>query len=153
MTMPQRDFLAGLLLLALGVAYGVLTAQLPERLVPNLPGPDFFPWLICGLCVLLASVLLITSGRILWSQGAGERVPGFFPWRPLTMLVWLALFIIVLPHAGFLVAGIPFITGLTVLYGARRPLTIGLVSVLVPVALYYLFNDGFQILLPTGSWV
>ena len=55
--MAGRNLLAGCGLLAFSLAYGVLTTGLPDRTLPNTPGPAFFPWFITGSLVILSAAL------------------------------------------------------------------------------------------------
>ncbi len=40
--MALRNIVAAVALLALGIVYGYLAMRLPERDLPNIPGPSFF---------------------------------------------------------------------------------------------------------------
>ena len=69
------------------------------------------------------------------------------------MLGWWLGFIIALPYAGFLLAGIPFFVGLMIMCEQRRWIVILAASTVIPVILFYLFRNGLNILLPTGAWM
>ena len=59
MSMSAKNVVAGLVLLLIGLAYGFLAMQLPERSVPNVPGPAFFPGVVATIIVILSLALLI----------------------------------------------------------------------------------------------
>jgi len=147
----RRDALIGVILLVIGVIYGVLTAALPNRSLPNTPGPAFFPWLITGAFIFLAAALLIQSFRddahvsLRVSTAGDSRLPVF-------ALTWFVIYLGALPFTGFLPATIPFFAGMVWFYGERSPLVLILAAIIVPSSLYYLFRHGFQILLPAGAW-
>ena len=57
--MAQRNLIAGVILTALGIFYGLLTVGLPNLSLPGTPGPTLFPWLITTGWVVLSSALLL----------------------------------------------------------------------------------------------
>jgi len=147
--MGRRNVIAALVLLGLVATYAVLTTQLPDRTIPNTPGPSFFPWVVTGSLLVLAAGLLV-QGLRQWSAGPGAAAPADGGARRTAGLVWFALYLAALPGLGFLVAGLPFFAGLMMLYGGARGVWVAVASVAMPVFLFYAFRDGFQILLPLG---
>ncbi len=147
----RRDVIVGAALLVIGVAYGLMTASLPNRSLPNTPGPAFFPWLITVGLILLSVALLIRS-----LTGEGDKAPqtpsdGLAD-RRLLMLISFGIYLVLLPYAGFLPASVPFFAGLMWLYGELNRLVLTLATIVIPAGLFYLFRLGFQILLPAGVW-
>ena len=150
--MSLKNVIGAILLLIVGVIYGYLSTQLPERAVPNVPGPAFFPGLVAILIVLMAIALLLKGLIGLKNESAISA--GFsFPLRPLLMLGWWLGFVISLPYAGFVLAGIPFFAGLMIMCEQRRWVVVLAGSTVIPVILFYLFRSGLNILLPTGAWM
>ncbi len=147
--MGRRNVIAALVLLALGAGYGVLTTGLPSRTIPDTPEPSFFPWVVTGSLLALAFGLLVQGIRQ-WSDGAASEAPARGTHRRFTGLAWFALYLAALPSLGFLVATVPFFAGLMVLYGGARGPWLAVASVAMPAFLFYVFRDGFQILLPLG---
>ena len=152
MTMPMKHIIAGIVLALLGLAYGLYASQLPVRSGLNVPGPAFFPYLIAGLVTLRSAALFIQGVRGL-RQAGGAAGGVSVPVRAGAIVVWFALFIAVLPHLGFLIAGIPFFAGLMLMCGTRRWVAVGIWSVVIPMVLFHLFRQGFQILLPNAPWM
>lgn len=151
MPMGRRNIIAAIVLLGIGIWYGVLTAALPERTLPNTPGPSFFPWLITGFLMLLSAALLVQGiGRLKTEETTPPSATGSR--RRVFALLWFAAYLAALPSAGFWPASIPFFAGLMVLYGARSRLVVVAVAVVVPLLLFFLFRYGFQIFLPRGVW-
>lgn len=146
--MARRNVIAALVLIVLAIVYGILTDGLPNRSLPNTPGPSFFPWLIAGGLLVLAVALLVQGLKKPGDTAdtAGNVMGG----RQAAALAWYALYLAALPHAGFISAGIPFFAGLMVLYGARRPHWIALGSIAAPVSLFLLFRHLFLIPMPRG---
>lgn len=147
----RRDVIAGAVLLVIGVAYGVTTASLPNRSLPNTPGPAFFPWLITVGLILLSVALLVRSLRADGDESP-HALSDRLAVRRLFTLLWFVVYLVLLPYAGFLAASVPFFAGLMWLYGERNRLVLVLATLIVPVSLFYIFRLGFQILLPAGVW-
>ena len=148
--MALRNIVAATVLLALGIAYFYLATQLPERSLPNIPGPSFFPYLIGVVLVGLALALLVQGARG-WRRapielGLPERLPAF-----VALLVFGA-YILALPRLGFLIASIPFAGVMIWLYGGRNKLFVATGAVVLPLLLSLLFREVFRIPLPQGSW-
>ena len=147
----RADVIAAATLLVVGLTYGFLTASLSTLSLPNTPGPAFFPWLITAGLLLLSAILLVQS------LADDRREPthtstGPISFRRPLMLGLFCAFLVLLPVAGFLAAGIPFVAGLVWLYGERNWLVLTAAGILVPVSVLYIFRSGFNILLPTGFW-
>ncbi len=149
--LARRNVIVGAVLLVIGVAYGLMTASLPDRSLPNTPGPAFFPWLITGGLLVLSAALLarsLTADGIDSPQTSSDRLAN----RRVVFLIWFGVYLITLPYAGFLPASIPFFVGLMWLYGERNRLALTLATIIIPTCLFYIFRLGFQILLPAGAW-
>ena len=147
--MGRRNVIAALVALALGAGYAVLTTGLPVRTIPNTPGPSFFPWMVTGSLLALAFGLMVQGVRQ-WPDGTAPAAPPREAGRRAAGLVWFAIYLATLPSLGFLLATIPFFAGLMVLYGGARNVQIAVASIAMPVFLFYVFRDVFQILLPRG---
>jgi putative tricarboxylic transport membrane protein len=146
--MARRNVIAACVLLTITLLYGVLTAGLPARSLPNTPGPAFFPWLITAALATLSTALLVRGLR-------GSREPGRSVPSPVTPRGWLALaafliYVALLPVLGFLIASVPFFAALMFLYGEHRRLHIALTAMLVPTLVFVVFRYAFQMLLPPG---
>ena len=149
--MARRNLIAGCGMLALSLIYGVLTASLPERSLPNTPGPAFFPWFIAAALGILSIALLAQGLR------GSESTTGVGP-KSVTGRGWIGLgafvvYLTLVPALGFLTASIPFFAVLTALYGQRNRLLVALTAVVVPALVYVVFRHGFQMLLPQGLWL
>lgn len=149
--MRNRNIIAGIVLLGIGLGYGVLTSQLPVRTLPHTPDPSFFPWLNTGFILVLAAALLLQA--YLARENAEESIDGISPGRSVIVALTLGaffLYVIVLPIAGFLLATIPFFAILMLLFGERRPVWVASGSILLPVLLFVVFRHGFGVFLPRG---
>ena len=148
--MGQKNVVVALVLIAVAAGYGILAAGLPERTVPNTPGPSFFPWLITIAIAGLATALLWQGRRAMQGTGSGAGFSGFDRKAALTLVIF-AIYLGLLPVAGFLLASIPFTAALILLFGGRNRLVVVAGSVGMPVLLFYLFREVFSILLPAGA--
>jgi len=148
--MRTKNIAAALVLIALGIGYGYLTAGLPKRSLPNTPDPSFFPWIITG-CLLLLAGLLLVQGLAAPRKGPEDAVNAPPLRAPAVFLVVFALYVAVLPHAGFLAASVPFFAVLMALYGERRWRVIAAASLTVPVILVLVFRHVFHVPLPKGA--
>tara|TARA_B100000315_G_scaffold260594_1_gene323284 strand:+ start:5402 stop:5875 length:474 start_codon:yes stop_codon:yes gene_type:complete len=147
--MRTRNLIAAIILLLLCAGYAYLTANLPTRAIENTTQPSFFPWVVT-VCMAVLSLALLAQGLLpLVSQQAPKAfdVPAK---RLIYGLILSVAYFILLPTLGFLAANIPFFAGLMYLYGERRPLLIAAGSILISLVIFYLFREGFQILLPSG---
>ncbi len=75
----NRDFLAGLLFLALGVLTMVFARDYPIGLAARM-GPGYFPMVLGGLLCLFGLVVMVRGMR------SGEPVRGEWGWRPLGLI-------------------------------------------------------------------
>lgn len=147
--MRRRNIIAAAVLIAFSIGYGILTSQLPERSLPNTPGPPFFPWIATAILLALSLGLLASSvfGR---DRAVLPAAPAAARLRALALLGGLVGYLVILPGLGFLLATIPFFALLMLLFGERRPLPVATGSVGVTIALYVLFRHGFGVFLPRG---
>jgi len=152
MSMAHKNIAAAIGLLAFTGWYAVLTTGLPERaIMPNTPGPSFFPWLItAALCALSVTLLFQGISRLKHQTGAvAERQDVR---KPVLALVSIAIYLAALPYLGFVPASVIFFAALMWLYGARNPVLIAAGAIAGPVILFVLFRYGFNIILPRGLW-
>jgi len=152
MTMPVKNIIAAITLMIVGIGYGLLAFRLPDRASIGVPGPGFFPELVAGLMVLMSAALLVKglTGLRQSNMATGQIS---FPGKPCGLIVWFGLLIYLLPFLGFLIVSIPFFAGIMLQSDPYRFRRFAAGAVLIPVVLYYLFRDGFHILLPSVPWM
>ena len=151
MSMGHRNLAAGFVLLTAGIGFALATGQLPDRTLPDTPGPAFFPWLIASGLIGLSGALIVQGLFAIRQRGeefSGYRLPG----RGWLALGGFAAYLLLLPFAGFVLASMPFCGGLVALYGERRPVIVLTAAILIPILLFLVFSTGFQVLLPRGAW-
>lgn len=151
MSTPRRNIAGAVVLLPLCVGYILLALDLPDRPMIGAPGPAFFP-LTIGACLLVLSLVLLVQGIAALRAGeGGEAKVGWTPSRrALAVLGCFAVYLLLLPVAGFLLSSVPFFAALMYLYGARRAWVVALGALAAPALLFVLFRYGFQIVPPRG---
>ena len=148
LSMRQKNIIAALVLICFGLLYAVLTALLPDRSLPNTPGPSFFPWISTALILALSAWLLMHGLR----QPRESAEPRHSMSRRSTVIVLAAFvaYLVAMPALGFVLATLPFFAVMMVQFGERRPLWVGVGAVCVTALLYMVFRHGFGVFLPQG---
>ena len=149
--MRAKNIAGSLALIAFGIAYGFLTTGIPERTLPNTPGPPFFPRILTVCLLTLSVAWLIQSvrgksdeippGEMAATGGRGRRGAG---------LLAFLLYLMVLPYLGFPLSTPPLFAVLMWVFGERRPVAICAYSLAVPLFFYVLFKLLFRIQLPAS---
>lgn len=152
MTMPEKNIIAAIFFAVIGIGYGLVASEMPDRAAIGVPGPAFLPNLIAGIVVFLSVALLIKG--IAGLKDSQQATPGYaIPVTAVGLIAGFAVFLFSLPYLGFLFAGVPFFAGLMIMCKSRRWLHIIIGAIVIPVFLFYLFRDGFHILLPHALWM
>ena len=147
--MRSRNTISAIILLALTIGYGLMTANLPTRAIEASTQPSFFPWVVT-FCLFILSVLLLTQGLLPLVSTQTPSPMNVRRWKIFSGLIAVAIYLTTLPQLGFVIANILLFATLMVLYGERRPVPLLSGSVLVPIAIFLIFRDLFQIRLPSG---
>lgn len=116
------------------------------------PGAGFFPfWLALGVTIC-AVIILLQSFRAPAAADGGRPFIPAGAWKPL-LIVFLpmAAVVAVIDYLGIYLGGALYLAGYTWLVGRHRWTTVVLVSVLVPLALFFIFEKWFLLSLPKGS--
>lgn len=148
MRRAETGMALALALFALAMVWESL--ELPVGWTGSGPGAGFFPfWLSVGL-VLSGAVVFVQSLR---PRGSGDKE--FIPdraWKPL-LVAFLPMVAVIglLDYLGIYLGGALYLAGYMRLVGRFRWLPILLVSVLVPLLLFFIFERWFLLLLPKGS--
>ena len=147
--MRTKNLTAAVGFLAFGALYAYLTAQLPRRL-GNVPGPSFFPWVLTW-CFLGLSAVLLVQGLLAepWHAPRPEAEKGTTR-RTAAGLLFLAVYLALLPFLGFLLATPLAFAALMWVAGENRPLYIAGWSVGMTALLYLMFHYLFQVPFPAA---
>lgn len=140
----HRDFWAGLMFVAIGVAFAVL-AQDYALGTPARMGPGFFPTMLGVLLALLGTAIVLQS----LARGNADQRVGSIRWRPLALvLLSVLVFALALPRLGFVVA-IVLLVGISAMASDEFRWKETIVAILVLLALSWLvFVQGLELQFP-----
>lgn len=150
--MHGRNLIAGLVLCAVAGTYAYLIGTIPDRSLPNTPGPTFMPWLIALAMGALSLALVVQGSMGLRSARGSDRSEAIegLDGKTIALLGAMVAYVIAIPLVGFLIASMIFFAVAMVLFGARNPIVVACASIVVPIALQFLFRNAFSIILPAG---
>ncbi|MFK7890541.1 MAG: tripartite tricarboxylate transporter TctB family protein [Granulosicoccus sp.] len=117
--------------------------------------PGVFPMLASGCMILAALCLLIDVYRK--SSAGSPPAAGFIativPVRHWVLIAMVVFYLVAMPYLGFfLSSGLFLLCAFQYLW--KRPVVITLVLTIVSLlAIYLVFREVFQIVLPQGSWL
>ena len=149
--MRQSDIISGLVLTVFGLV--TIFVIVPDQISGSSAygvAPDVFPLTLIWATTIFSVVLWVS--RLIKGRG-GPREESPLPakdWAFIAaMAVFLAVAVAAIAYLGFIAAGIAIVALLMLVMGERRnPLRLGLVSVITPVALYFVFWSLFNVPLP-----
>ncbi|MGL5930970.1 MAG: tripartite tricarboxylate transporter TctB family protein [Dermatophilaceae bacterium] len=141
---------------ALASAAVVVVLAAREVLVPptvTAVGPRFVPYLVGAL---LAAVAVALSVDVL--RGGRARTEEGEPVQPVDLRTTGLLVVVLIAHialidaAGWVVAASLLFSGSALVLGARRPVPLVAVSVVLPLLTYMAFTEGLGVALPAGPF-
>lgn len=102
--------------------------------------------------VLMGLSVILLVGSLLRGLPAAASDPAFEPvsLSLIALVLWIILYVILLPIAGYLVASMIFMVGASLLYGNRRWQVILPWAVILPTGLQLFFEKVMIILLPAS---
>lgn len=115
------------------------------------PGAGFFPfWLSVGVAVT-GAVILIQSLQPAAHAAPDEEFVPVHAWKPL-LVVFLPMVAVVafIDYLGIYIGGAIYLAGYMRLVGRFRWVPVILVSIAIPLALFFLFERWFFLLMPKG---
>lgn len=149
--LSTRNRKLSLFLLILSIGYLYLSFQLPAyKLVPV--DADAIPKTLGFILMILSITLFFIKD----TKEDAEKQKSTLPENKkdtlllITVAVFIIIYIATLESLGFIINSILFIFVTTLLLGYRRHLVNLVVSALVPITFYYLFDSLLKINLPSG---
>ena len=151
--MNRAELSLSLGVVALGVAAGAVTAQLPSEGGYARIGPNFFPAVVAAGLVLLGAWLLWEALRGGWRNRAVAE-PGSehaflrnsFAWVSAGLFLHLAL----IGTAGFVIAGTILFACVARGFGSTRAVRDAALGVVLSIAVYLFFVKFLNVGLPAG---
>ncbi|MDO5033501.1 MAG: tripartite tricarboxylate transporter TctB family protein [Eubacteriales bacterium] len=142
------------LFLVMGVALLIhaLTKHYAQAMPDWKMSPYLFPLLVAFLLILLSGSLLMDAIRSLKPTKQTEETVVDAPtiyWKKVLVVVIISLlYYLLMPLLTFIPSTILFLVTMFLYLGERRPLMIGLISVITAGSLYALFALGLNVMLP-----
>lgn len=172
-----KDIISGSFLFVVGLVYFALSFTIKLSFIDRVVGSRMFPQII-GILMMALSLYIVVTGVIslkkseaapkkdsektLMEKGeeaenAGEDTSRKGAIKVLLVLVSFGLYCLLLDGVGFNAATILYLFSQMVLMGDGKPSVKRIVfyivlSVIVSVCVYYMFNTGFNLILPKASW-
>ena len=109
--------------------------------------PNFFPQILLSFWAAICVILIV---RALLIKDTKEANPLWG--RLFTAFILTGAYIFLVGHVGFLMASMPFACAFMILFGYRKPLIIGTVTIVFPLATWWIFTEVLKIYLPTSPW-
>lgn len=162
------DRIIAVAVIAFTAVYCYGAAQIPLLSFGDPIGPRLFPYLIGGLLLLGAIVLLFEtrapSRRASGAEGPATAEPSAdgnpesghedrarqVPLLIAGILVWTFIYILGFERLGYIISTTIFLFGLTLYFHPRRWLVNSAVSLLLPAAIYFAFDRLLNVNLPAG---
>ena len=144
-----KDILAGLLFVAFGLAFAILSISYEIGSTLKM-GPGYFPFVLGGLLVILGGAILVKGFR----AGGGEDI-GVIPWRALALILGaVVLFGLTVRGLG-LVPTVLLVAVMSVFASRRTNVVMALaISAGLTVACVLVFVVALRLRLPLlGPWI
>ncbi len=117
-------------------------------------GPEVFAYIVGGLLLVLSGAQIIAVIR--GERGTPEGVEGGVAvsdpnWKAFGLLAGaLVLYAFLMPILGFPIMGAVLYFLVAKAIGAKRNLRTAIIAVLLSIAIFFAFNEGLQLQLPSG---
>ena len=142
------------------VAAGLLTyfwiiPQFIRRRANVLIGPEFFPQIVVTLFILLSLVGIFLEYKAMKAEG--ENFAGYSvnlkQYIPHALFILSGvIFVMIAPILGFVVAAMPFLLFLLILFGADNKVQNIVITIIYPIILFWLFRDVLGVRFPIGMF-
>jgi putative tricarboxylic transport membrane protein len=149
--MKKVNIILSAFLIGFGIFYAYLTAELPERNLPNTLGSDFMPWVLVGCLFFLSLLLLI---RTVWGGSPENFDSSISPKEGFGVIYLTACvfaYVKLMGLIGFVLATPIFLALLMLITGSRKWKEIVIVPIVATFGIYLLFQKIFQVILPRGD--
>lgn len=140
----RPNMIASVVILTIVIAAFVASFDVLDTSGSSDPGPAAYPRFVLVMIAICAALLFFVH-----DDEDGEVQPRNLK-VVFTLLGLLALYIFLLPITGYILATILFVLCALWLAGERRPLVLGLYSILFAIVIYLVFSNYLNIVLPSG---
>ncbi len=141
-------------LFVVAVTVLVDTAGMTKSNAVGFVGPEVFAYIVGGLLLVLCGVQIIADLR--GERGTPEGVEGGVAvsdpnWKAFGILAaGLVLYTLLMPILGFPIMGAVLYFLVAKAIGAKNNLRTALIAVLLSITIFFAFNEGLQLQLPSG---
>ena len=146
-SMKRVDVITAILLLP--VCAWVFYESRTWPILPDMGDPKWIPRGV-AVCLLAAAVLLFVRAL----QGRSLTLPSRLQGADRARVLWVAVltgaYVILLEPLGFITATAPYMLGFGLALGERRWLRLTAFAIVVPAAMYLLFDATLNVPLPRG---
>jgi putative tricarboxylic transport membrane protein len=146
-SLKKVDIISALLLLPVCAWVFYESGKWPR--LPDLGNPGWIPRGV-AVCLLIAAALLLARAF----TGRSLTLPGRLEGADRTRVLWVGAltggYVILVARLGFIAATIPYLFGFGLALGERRWVRLAVFAVVVPVAMYLLFDRTLNVPLPQG---
>jgi putative tricarboxylic transport membrane protein len=146
-SMKKVDISAALLLLP--VCGYVFYEASSWPMLPDLGNPGWIPRGVAA-CLLVAALIMLARAL----RGRALTLPSRLEGADRDRVLWVAAltggYMVVMNYLGFIASTIPYLAGFGSALGERRWGRLAFFSVVVPVAIYLLFDAALNVPLPRG---
>ena len=123
---------------------------LPTRKIPHTLGIDFMPWVLT-ICLLFLSLLLLLKSLIFKREEEVVQISQKEVIGILSLVILVIAYIEAWLYFGFVIITPLFMAGLIVISGSRKWREVIFFSIIISVAVYFLFYRLFGVPLPSGK--
>ena len=146
-SLKKVDIIAALLLLPICGYVFFESGKWP--ILPDMVSPAWIPRGV-ATCLFGAACLLLVQALRGRSLTLPTRLEGADRARVLWAAALTGAYVIFVERVGFIAATAPYMFGFAVILGERRWVRLALFAVVVPVAIYLLFDRALNVPLPRG---
>jgi putative tricarboxylic transport membrane protein len=147
LSLKKVDIITALLIIPICLYVFYESGKWP--ILPDMGNPAWIPRGV-AVCLLVAALLLLVRAL----QGRSLTMPSRLEGADRARVLWVAAltgaFVIVVERLGFITAAVPYMFGFGLVLGERRWVRLALFAVVVPVAIYLLFDTALNVPLPRG---
>lgn len=164
MKKKYEDLWAGILFVAIGI---LVSTQLGSIKLTNIAMtsrmlPEMCTYILIGLGIIEIIKWFLQYHKLNKTEEAENKTEGsetsakgkYMPTvRVIACLALFAIFIFLLKPCGFIVSGIVYLlaTFFVIVPKGYKNMKVYLISILFPIAVYFIFTKAFSIILPTGT--
>ncbi|MBT3361556.1 MAG: tripartite tricarboxylate transporter TctB family protein [Rhodospirillales bacterium] len=149
-TINQKDVAYGAALVIIGGIFmgATFDEQYTSLGIGDDHGPMFFPRILLGIWLLLATSVLVHGffGGTPGGSGRGQIV------RAVIVIATVGLTAYLITVIGFLFASAFCLFSVSYLLGYRNPISLMVTTIIFPIAVWWIFANVLLITLPTSPW-